>query len=213
MKASDFNAFFLKAFPTTVVIQKKPSVLFKRYLYVSRVGHYYSLNFTLFFSILRRVVFFLQNAASGQTLPVFFLDNPNFYALYKNTTGLAGAVFSYVPCAINWASNWGPAFAGASRHIARNAVNGVDSGGTVVSGFGIFCETKSLLVPYWLALKGWPLILCASLREPSKDSFLRLQPNGFYLLPTQQYGSVTNHYFLLAFFCKVLAVERLRVAV
>lgn len=105
MKLKDFNDLFLKTFTTTLVTNKKPSVLFRNYMVASRLGRYYCIDFVQFFSLLRRVVFFLQGLAANNARPTLFFENPLLYPLYKEAGKSSNMSISYTPYSIKWSGS------------------------------------------------------------------------------------------------------------
>jgi hypothetical protein len=88
MKIKEFNYYFLNPSLDNRydVLTKKPNHFFKQYLICTRVNNYVSVDYTQYFSLLQRIIYFIQSSVGSKCTFVFFFDTLNLIALYKELT-------------------------------------------------------------------------------------------------------------------------------
>jgi len=204
MKLKDFNTYFIKYFKSTLVTHKKPPILFKNYLLTARTGGYYCLNFVEFFTLLRRLVFFIQAAISNKTSISFFFETAALTELYASISAQCSSLYIFTPRSFRWLSSWLPT---NRDFVSSNSKCLYD---VSISSLSIFCEVSSLVIPSKLANNNWPMILCLPITTSISSELNVIKTKNTYFLPTQKFSTISNLYFTVSFFGKVILYERKR---
>src|SRR5690606_27460446 len=109
MKLIEFNKHFLKTkFNFSLVVNKKPNTLLKRYILRTRLKNYVCLNYFLFFSVIQQMIFFMQYSISNKTPFIFFIEDTYLHTIYKELLTACNEFLCYAPYIYANIQSWNP---------------------------------------------------------------------------------------------------------
>lgn len=207
MRLKEFNYFFLNPMLSNScdTLKKTPNNLFKQYLIRTRLNNYICIDYNQYFSLLQRIIYFLQSSVCNRCSFVFFFDTLNLIALYKELTLKCNEYWAFTPKVYSWITSWTP-----KRVFSETDTIGLP--GVVENSVAVVASPVLINLAFLLLHHKWPLIVSLpAISDQIQNKYKSSLAVAAYILPASSYLNVCEQYFRAAFLTKVIRNEKLRV--